>query len=365
MSVIIAAAAAALAASIPLVLFLTAAIWLAELAARAGLADAIAHRMIAAARGRMRAVFALVCGACALLTAVLSLDGAVVLMVPVVAALHRRGAPRRPLLLATIGVPNAFSIAVAQGNPTNLVVMAGLHIDTAAFDRAMFLPGVAAAAVCVAVVAVRERGALRGRLPVHARPDPGRGGRAAAGALAAAGAAEALAPALGVSPWWPACAVALGAAVCLRRSAAPLPAPAPPWRLGAAVCALATVLGILAAVSGVAGARLPSASLGALLAVTAGAAALAAVVNNLPASVAAATLLHPGAAAYAVLTGVSVGALAGPRGSVATILVRDLGGTRAWGAVGSGYVRLWLPTAAAAAAAATTLVWLLGAHGGG
>jgi hypothetical protein len=128
------------------------------------------------------------------------------------------------------------------------------------------------------------------------------------------------------------------------------------------VTALATALGALAAAAGLAGIELPAASLWQLLAVTAGAAALAAVTNNLPASVVAATVLQPGAAAYAVLSGVSVGALAGPRGSVATLLVRDLGGRRAWRSVRAGYVRLWLPTATVAAAAATALVWLIGAR---
>lgn len=63
----------------------------------------------------------MVCGLCALVTAVVSLDGAVVLTVPVLLVLSRRfGAPLPALLLGVVAVANAASIAVPQGNPTNL-----------------------------------------------------------------------------------------------------------------------------------------------------------------------------------------------------------------------------------------------------
>ena len=57
------------------------------------------------------------------------------------------------------------------------------------------------------------------------------------------------------------------------------------------------------------------------------AAAVAAIANNLPATLAFASLL--GAAplpAYAALTGLSVGALATPRGSVATLIAFERAG---------------------------------------
>ena len=125
---------AALSASIPLVCFLTAVIWLARVAEATGLAGAIAGVLSRAAGARMVRVYALVCLACALLTSALSLDGAVVVLVPVVLALSERGAPARPRLLAPIGVANAFSIAVVQGNPTNHGVMTGLHHGPEPFD---------------------------------------------------------------------------------------------------------------------------------------------------------------------------------------------------------------------------------------
>ena len=177
MNALFAAIHAALAASIPLVCFLTAVIWLANVADRTGLAGRIAHVLAGQARGSTARLYVLVCLACALLTATLSLDGAVVVMVPVILALVDLGAPGRPLLLATIGVANAFSIAVVQGNPTNLVVMSGLHLDPGTFDATMIGPGAAAALICAAVVAVREWPRLRGSVRTGAAPVLGRGRR--------------------------------------------------------------------------------------------------------------------------------------------------------------------------------------------
>jgi Na+/H+ antiporter NhaD/arsenite permease-like protein len=350
---------AALSASVPLVCFLTAVIWLARVAEATGLAGAIAGLLARAAGARAARVYALVCLACALLTAALSLDGAVVVMVPVVLALVERGAPARPLLLGTIGVSNAFSIAVVQGNPTNLVVMTGLHLRPAAFDVTMLAPGTAAALICAAAVAVRERRRLHGAVSAAPIPRPGRAAAGAAAALVLAGIGESLAPIAGVAPWWPAGGVAAVAAGCLAAAGVPLPPPSVPWRIGLLVTVLATALGAAADASGLQGLRLPSGSVWALLGVTAAAAAVAALVNNLPAAVAAGALLHTGPAAFAVLSGVSVGALAGARGSVATLLVRDLAGPDHAPAIRDGYLRLWPATAAAAAGAATVLIWAL------
>jgi arsenical pump membrane protein len=351
MHALFAAVHAALAASIPLVCFLTAVIWLANVADRTGLAGRIAHVLAGQARGSTARLYVLVC------LATVSLDGAVVVMVPVILALVELGAPGRPLLLATIGVANAFSIAVVQGNPTNLVVMSGLHLDPGTFDATMLGPGTAAALICAAVVAVRERSRLRGSVRPGAAPALGRGAALAAAALVAAGAGEAVAPVAGLAPWWPVCVVAGVTGVGLMAAGVRPPAVSVPWRIGLFVTVLATALAVAADVAGQAAVRLPSGSVWALLAVTVVAAAVAATVNNLPAAVAAGALLHSGPAAFAVLAGVSVGALAGSRGSVATVLVRDLAGGSFSAAIGEGYLRLWPATAAVAAMAATALIW--------
>jgi Na+/H+ antiporter NhaD/arsenite permease-like protein len=279
-------------------------------------------------------------------------------MVPVILALVALGAPGRPLLLATIGVANAFSIALVQGNPTNLVVMTGLHLDPGTFDATMIAPGTAAALICAVVVAGRERSRLRGRVRTGAAPALAPGATAAAAALVVAGIGEAAAPAIGLAPWWPACAVAGAAAAVLLVRGVATPLPPVPWRIGLLVTALATMLGVAVRVAGLGTVRLPAGSVWAMLAVTVAAAAVAATVNNLPAAVAAGALLHSGPAAFAVLAGLSVGALAGSRGSVATVLVRERAGRPFSAAIGDGYLRLWPATALVAAAAATALIWL-------
>src|SRR3954452_761477 len=118
----------------PPIAFLAAVMGLALLAEHAGLAARLAGLLASAGRGRTIVLFAWVCAACAALTAALSLDGAVVVMLPVIAALVRRhGAPLRPLLLGVVGVANCFSAALPAGNPTNLVVMARLGLSPGGF----------------------------------------------------------------------------------------------------------------------------------------------------------------------------------------------------------------------------------------
>src|SRR5262249_54935220 len=85
-------------ALIPLVAFLSAALTLAGVVERSGLTDRAAELLASAARGHVLALYGLACALCALLTAVVSLDGAVVLMVPLVLALSTRWrVPTAPL----------------------------------------------------------------------------------------------------------------------------------------------------------------------------------------------------------------------------------------------------------------------------
>ena len=89
-----------------------------------------------------------------MLTAIVSLDGAVVLMVPLLLVLGRRYAvPFAPLFLGVVVVANAASIAVPQGNPTNLVLIGRLGLSPQAFVAHMLLPGVLAAGLCAGAVA--------------------------------------------------------------------------------------------------------------------------------------------------------------------------------------------------------------------
>src|SRR5581483_10051751 len=224
--------APALAQIAPLVAFLAAALSLAALVERSGLAERAAAALAAWARGNGLALYGLVCAVCAVLTAIVSLDGAVVLMVPVLMALRRRaGIELAPFLLGVVAVANAASVAVPQGNPTNLVVIDRLGLSSAGFLAHMLIPGIAAALICGGGVALAHRRTLA--RPYHSTADPhARLTRAeghAVAALAGAALVAWLAPLAGVAPWWPfAGAVAL--ALALRREW-----PVVPWRIAAQV----------------------------------------------------------------------------------------------------------------------------------
>ena len=147
----------------PLLAFLCAALTLAALVERSGLAARAAHALAAGARGSTPLLYTAVCALCAVLTAIVSLDGAVVLMVPLLLVLGRRYAvPFAPLFLGVVVVANAASIAVPQGNPTNLVLIGRLGLSPQAFVAHMLVPGLLAAGLCAGAVAFAERRALAG-----------------------------------------------------------------------------------------------------------------------------------------------------------------------------------------------------------
>jgi Na+/H+ antiporter NhaD/arsenite permease-like protein len=314
-------ATAAFAVVAPLVAFLTAALTLSAMISSSGLADRVAVALARRARGNGLALYALVCGLCALLTATVSLDGAVVLIVPLIIALHRRfGAPVAPLLLGAVAVANAASIAVPQGNPTNLVVINHLRLSPLAFTAHMLAPGLAAATICALAVALTYHRTLAATYtpPQTPPPPPTRHERHAALALAAAALTAWTAPLIGIAPWWPFTAVVTGALLLTRNTTRPLI----PWRITVQVAGLV----ILAQALDLHPPSPTALTLPILLAVALGTGAVAALINNLPASVWAASLLAAGPLAYAATIGLAVGALAAPQGSVATIIAADLAG---------------------------------------
>jgi Na+/H+ antiporter NhaD/arsenite permease-like protein len=283
----------------PMLAFLTAALVAAALAERAGLAERAAARLARAGGGSTARLYGLVCATTVLLTAVVSLDGAVVLMVPLVRALSRRCAvAATPFFVGAVAVANAASLAVPEGNPTNLVVMSRLGLSPAAFLGHLLVPGLCAAALC-ALVPLRRLAGTR----------------------------------------------YAAASVPAERGGVPIVVP---WRIGA------QMTGLLAALDGLVPAlSLRDGGLAALLGVAAATAAAAAVANNLPVSASLAALATGGPGAYAALIGLSVGALATAHGSVATLIARDLADDR------RPWARTWAPAAAAAVAVATLVLWLL------
>jgi Na+/H+ antiporter NhaD/arsenite permease-like protein len=343
-----AAVAPALAVVAPLTAFLGAALTLAALAERSGIADRAASVLAARARGSALALYALVCATCAALTAAVSLDGAVVLMVPLLLVLSRRfGAPFAPLFLGAVIVANAGSIAVPQGNPTNLVVMDRLGLAPQTFIAHMLVPGLAAAALGAVGIAVTQRRALRPRIATAQRDRSPLSAAERHAVLALAGAALAAwaAPLLGLAPWWPFTA-AVALALIAKRAR---PRLVVPWRVAAQVGALVVVTGAL----DLSVHAPPQLALPGLLLVASGVAAASALANNLPVSVSAAGLLASGPPAYAAVVGLAVGSVATPHGSVATLIASQLAGDDAPPL----QARLFATLAAAGVLAATALLW--------
>jgi Na+/H+ antiporter NhaD/arsenite permease-like protein len=285
---------AAFAASGPAVAFLLVVVAVAAGLVRLGVPSGTAGLLLRVSREPV-VVYVLICAATAVATALLSLDGAVVLLVPVTLELARRGFALRPLLLGGVAVANAFSLALPEGNPTNLVVLARLHEGIVAYAERGLPAGTAAAVVCAVAVALVDPPRLERR--DFERPGPTAG---------------------------------VGAVL----------------RLGVQLTALLALLIPLAGRTGVPRVH----GLAGSLAVAATVAVAAGLANNLPVSAAVAALLA-GPAAYAALAGVSVGALLTENGSVATMLAGDLAGEPA-------YDRRLVPAVGVALAVATALLVL-------
>jgi arsenical pump membrane protein len=332
----------------PLMAFLGAALTLAALAERSGIADRVARALAARAGGSALVLYALVCATCAMLTAAVSLDGAVVLVVPLLIALSRRfGAPFSPLFLGTVIVANTGSLAVPQGNPTNLVLIDGLGLSPGAFVGHMLLPGLAATAIGAGGVALMERRALALPIAVPRRDRNPLSPAERHAAISVAGAALVAsgAPLLGVAPWWPFTAAVAVALAALRA----WPRVIVPWRVAAQVGALVVVTQALhVSVPSSATPALP-----ALLGVATAIAAASALANNLPVSVSAAGLLASGPSAYAAAIGLAVGSVATPHGSVATLIASQMAGADA----PQLQTRRLATLAAAGVLGATALLW--------
>ena len=333
---------------LPLAAFIAAALTLAGLVERSGLAERGAGTLASLARGRTLVLYALVCGACAVLTSVVSLDGAVVLMVPVLLVLTRQwSVPFGPLFVGVVVVANVSSLALPQGNPTNLVIMQRLGLSAQGFAAHMLIPGMVAALVAALIVAHGERRSLAVSYTPPARePAPlSRAERRATAALVTAAGAAWVAPLAGLAPWWPFTAVVAIAALAARER----PQLRIASRVGAQVGALLVLLQV------VSGAVTSSAEpgLAGLLVIAVLVGAAAALTNNLPVSVAAAGLLTV-PSAYAVAIGLAAGSLALPRGSVATLVALEAAGADAPALE----PRRLVPLALGAVATATLLLWL-------
>ena len=315
----------------PIIGFLAAVLILAQLCQDEGLFRACGNWMARGVGKRPARLLIRVFIVASVTTAVLSLDATVVLLTPIVfATAARLSARAKPYVYATTHLANSASLLLPVSNLTNLIAFAASGLSFPRFAGLMLIPWLAAIAVEYLVF----RRFFRTDLNVTPTPTQAAGTAGlpvfALVVLAATLAGFAVTSLAGVNPAWAAAAGAavLGVRALVRRHTTP----AAVWR-AAGVPFLAFVLALGIVVTGVtenglAGALtrvMPSGTaLPALLATAALAAALANVINNLPAvlvllPLAAAT--GPGAV-LAVLIGTNIGPNLTYAGSLATLLWR-------------------------------------------
>ncbi len=347
------------------VAFLGAVLVLAKLCDDEGLFEAAGA---AIARGRvgsgglLRRVFVVA----SLITAVLSLDAAVVLLTPVVlAAVRRLRTPVRPYAYATAHLANGASLLLPVSNLTNLLAFHTANISFTRFTLLMALPWLGAVATLYVVFRWFFAADLR------VQPDPEQLGpppRPPVFVLVVMGltlTGFAVAQSAGVAPAWVALA---GAAVLAVRSLSRRHTTAvdivrsvhPSFlvfvrALGVVVQAV-MVNGMDRAMSRV----LPSGSgLASLLAIAATAAVLSNVVNNLPATLVLLPLVAPGGpvAILAVLIGVNIGPNLTYVGSLSNLLWRRVLRRHDVDAGVGEYTRLGVCTVPISLAVAVVALW--------
>jgi arsenical pump membrane protein len=330
----------------PVVGFLAAVLVLAHLCDREGLFRACGGWMARASRGRPVRLLTYVFAAASAITAVLSLDATVVLLTPVVFATSARlGARPKPHVYACTHLSNTASLLLPVSNLTNLLALGSAGLAFTRFAALMALPWAVAVAVQYAVFRRFFATDLSAGTAGAAGAGPGSAGTVsgadraeppvpwfALATLALTLAGFAGASLAGVSPAWAAAAGALALAV----RAAVRGTTTPRALVGAAAVpflAFVLALGVVvrAVVDNGLGAALGHAvpagtSLPALLALAALAAALANVINNLPAVLVLLPLAAPNGAGavLAVLLGVDIGPNLTYAGSLATLLWRRI-----------------------------------------
>jgi arsenical pump membrane protein len=317
----------------PVIGFLAAVLVLAQLCADEGLFTACGDWMARGAAGRPRRLLVQVFALASVTTAVLSLDATVVLLTPVVfATAARLGARPKPHVYACTHLSNTASVLLPVSNLTNLLALAAGGLSFTRFAALMALPWLVAIGAEYAVV----RRFFATDLAAAAEP-PARAAAPAVPVFALATVAGTLGAfvltsATGVNPAWAAfagAAVLAGRALVRRRTTVRAVAGAAGVPFLAFVLCLGVVVRSLVD-NGLAAALrhlIPSGTgLPALLALAGLAAALANLINNLPAVLVLLPLAAPTGpgAVLAVLLGVNIGPNLTYAGSLATLLWRRI-----------------------------------------
>ncbi|MEU6578654.1 arsenic transporter [Streptomyces sp. NPDC046805] len=317
----------------PVIGFLAAVLVLAQLCDDEGLFHACGAWMARTAAGSPHRLLVQVFTVASLITAVLSLDATVVLLTPVVfATAARLGARAKPHVYACTHLSNTASLLLPVSNLTNLLAFAASGLSFTRFAALMALPWLVA--IGAEYVVIRRFFATD--LDAGAQAPPPREQREvpvfALVTVACTLAGFVVTSAFGINPAWAAAAgaVVLAARALAQRRTTPtaiVRAAALPFC--AFVLALGTVVRALVdnGLADALGHIVPDGtSLPALLGITALAALLANVINNLPAVLVLLPLTAPTGpgAVLAVLLGVNVGPNLTYAGSLATLLWRRI-----------------------------------------
>ncbi|MET8154313.1 SLC13 family permease [Actinoplanes sp. NPDC049668] len=317
----------------PVIGFLAAVLVLARLCDDEGLFHACGIWMARAARRRPRTLLAHVFAAASLITAVLSLDATIVLLTPVVfATAARLGARPRPHVYACTHLSNTASLLLPVSNLTNLLAFTASALSFTRFAALMTLPWLVAIGTEYLVFRRFFAADLDAGAPAPAAAEQPRVPVFALVTVVGTLAGFVATSAAGINPAWAAFAGALVLAVraLARRRTTPanvVRAAGVPFLVF--VLALGIVVGAVVdnGLGAALGRLIPGGTgLAALLAITALAAVLANVINNLPAVLVLLPLTAaagPGAV-LAVLLGVNIGPNLTYAGSLATLLWRRI-----------------------------------------
>jgi arsenical pump membrane protein len=122
---------------LPVVLFLSAILVVAEACAAEGLFAAVGDVVRRAGRGDAHRILLVTFAAASVITAVLSLDATVVLLTPVVAAAVTGTSAERPVVHACVRLANSASLLLPVSNLTNLLALPDVSLSFAAWALVM------------------------------------------------------------------------------------------------------------------------------------------------------------------------------------------------------------------------------------
>ena len=350
----------------PVIGFLAAVLVLGQLCDDEGLFRACGGWMARAAAGRPRRLLLAVFVLASVITAVLSLDAAVVLLTPVVfVTAARLGARPRPHVYACTHLANTASLLLPVSNLTNLLAFAASGLSFTRFAALMALPWLVAIGAEYAVFRRFFASDLDAGAQALPAAEPPEVPVFVVAVVACTLAGFAVTSVAGVNPAWAALA---GAAVLAARALAQRRTTPAAIVRAANIPFLFFVLGLGIVVrvvvdNGLAGALghlLPGGvTLPSLLGIAALSAVLANVINNLPAVLVLLPLAVPAGpgAVLAVLLGVNIGPNLTYAGSLATLLWRRIAREHDTSVDLGEFTRLGLLTVPAALILAVLALW--------